>query len=349
MSDENTECKETILKFKESSLIQKLFDQFLIKENILRLANQSSFTFTEWFFDSVILFLFFLVIFYFADLMIWGINSATMVLMTIALVSIIEFIGANYSKVRRWLSSEEQTNKVLDNIVNIPSPELERKVDDLRFSSRCLNKLFSIISDDPNRIPPYIVERIVTNQALTQENLNKIFMPKTLLNVREEVIFNVIFRKRDKLTKQNIQNIFNSFSDNDRILKMLIATQKDSKEILEDRSQRDIYIQFYDKYQNRKEQIDFFMKINPVFFLREYGKYFSLIVGALLTIAFLYLGYLSETTTGISSTYSSLQYISIAFFAPWFLIGIFRMFISMPLLNFLWRNYYKRFKINVIN
>jgi len=142
MSDENTECKETILKFKESSLIQKLFDQFLIKENILRLANQSSFTFTEWFFDSVILFLFFLVIFYFADLMIWGINSATMVLMTIALVSIIEFIGANYSKVRRWLSSEEQTNKVLDNIVNIPSPELERKVDDLRFSSRCLNKLY---------------------------------------------------------------------------------------------------------------------------------------------------------------------------------------------------------------
>jgi hypothetical protein len=348
INQENME-NDNISKYKENSIIQKLFDQFLIKPNILRIANQTSFTFTEWFFDSVILFLLFLVLFYFENLLIWGINSATLILIIIALFAIIEFIGANVTIFRRMFSSDEQTNKVLNNIGTIPSPKLEQRINELRFSPRCINKVLEMISDNPDKIPPYLFEQIITNQSITQENLNKLFTTKILLNIREEVIFNLFFRKRDKLTKQNIKTVIDNFSQNDRILKMLAATQKDSVELMINHPKKSEFNQLFNKYHIREEHIDIFMKINPVFLMKKYGKFASLAIGFILTITFFYFLFSPEMQTYASSTYTSLQYFFVALFGPWFLIGLFQAFISMPLLNRLWKNYYERFKNNVLN
>jgi hypothetical protein len=207
-----------------------------------------------------------------------------------------------------------------------------------------MNYLLSIVEQDKNKIPPHIVDKILTYQDLTKENLDKIFCPEILRNLREKTIISILFKKIDKLTPENINAVYDTFKDNDQILKVLFATQYDSKSLLDSETGTQKINGYFQKYQIKKEQYDIFLKLIPINHFKGIEKGFLLLFWIIFFIGFV----AASFSPSFSPNADILSKMFAILFFPFFFSSIIVVLFVMPVLNFFRRRYTNHFLKNIM-
>jgi len=328
----------------QNSIIQLFLDQFKFKQSLLTIFSHTSFNITSRFVDASILFLFLAFIFGINGLLKWDFTTPMITLGIIALFAIIELIGTNTTFFKKFFDTDKKTRSFLDNLDSMSTQQIEDDINYLNFSSSNMNYLLSIIEKDKNKISPNIVEKILTSQDLTKENLDKIFSPILLRNLREKTIITILFKKREKLTPENINCVYDTFRDNDQILKVLFATQYDSKSLLQRGGDVQKLNEYFEKYQVKKEQYDILLKLIPINHFEGIKK------GILFILWIIFL--LAEIVGSFSVPYSQNVDVIAKLFAILFIPAFFSSFIVvifvMPVLRFFRHRYTDRFLKNVL-
>jgi len=258
-----------------NSVIQRFCDQFEIKDPILKLVNKTSLKLTSQFFDLIILVIFLFIIFYESGILKYELNTPAITLIMILFVAMIELIGAHTSLLKRFFINDEKAKYFFNNAPSMTYKQMEDYIENLYFSSKCINRLLKLLAQNPNYLPKEIIDRIISTQDLTKENLDLLFSPNIIKYIRTSMIMHILLQKQNKLTQENIQNIYNHYIDDRTMIKILIATQSDVNILLREGEHEDLS-RYYTNFQVKKEQIDFWLKINPTFLYNNIRKYFSL-------------------------------------------------------------------------
>jgi len=346
MTDSSEDSKKPLNQIlnEQNSIIQLFLDQFKFKQSLLTIFSHTSINITPRFIDAFVLFIFLAFIFGINGLVKWDPTTPMITLGIIALFAIIELIGTNTTFFKKFFDTDKKTRSFLDNLDSMSTKQIEDDINYLNFSSSNMNYLLSIVEKDKNKISPHIVEKILNSQDLTKENLDKIFSPTLLQNLRERTIILILFKKMEKLTPENINTVFETFKDNDQILKVLFATQYDSKSLLKYDEESHKLTGYFEKYQVKKEQYDVFLKLIPINHFEGIKSGFLLI----LWIIFL----LAEIVVSFSVPYSqNVDIIAKMFailFVPVFLSSLIVVIFVMPVLRFFRRRYTDHFLKNVL-
>ncbi|MEI8270680.1 MAG: hypothetical protein WCG45_04875, partial [bacterium] len=232
----------------------------------------------------------------------------------------------------------------LDNLDSMSNKQIEDDMNYLNFSSSNMNYLLSIVEQDKNKIPPHIVEKILTSQGLTKENLDKIFSPKILNNLREKAIIIILFKKMDKLTPENINAVYDTFRDNDQILKVLFATQYDSKSLLNHEGDVQKLNGYFEKYQINKEQYDILLKLIPINHFEGIKMGFLLLFWLLFFIGGLVSSFSPFYSQNVDIVSKMFSILFLPFVGSLLIVVVF----VMPVLRFFRRHYTDHFLKNVM-
>jgi hypothetical protein len=224
------------------------------------------------------------------------------------------------------------------------SKQIEDDINYLNFSSSNMNYLLSIIEQDRNKIPPHIVEKILISQDLTKENLDKIFTQNVLNNLREKVIITILFKKMDKLTPDNITIVYDTCRENDQIIKVLFATQYDSKSLLKSDNAEQKLTGYFEKFQVKKEQYDIVLKLIPINHFEGIKASFLLV----LWVVFLLAGIVASFSPPYSQNVDIISKMVTIFFVPFFFSSVIVAIFVIPVLRFFRRHYTERFLKNVM-
>jgi hypothetical protein len=247
------------------SVIQFFLDQFKIKSTILNYTNEeTSLRISSRLFDTLILFFFLLFVFWETGILNLEWSSVTVILGVIALVALTEFLGINTTLFKRFISKDEKSKIFFRNINSMTHNEMMQFAKFHVFSPKCINYLLEKLKEDKNQMPPDIVEYILTTQDLTKGNLDLMFSQEVMGNIRESAICNTLFRKRNQLTQQNIADIYETFKGNEKIIKMLTATQCDSYIALEKFKDDLRLLNYYNAFQIKRQHFDFWLKFFPI-------------------------------------------------------------------------------------
>jgi hypothetical protein len=346
MTDSSEDSKKTLNQIlnEQNSIIQLFLDQFKFKQSLLTIFSQTSINITPRFIDAFVLFLFLTFIFGINGLVKWDPTTPMITLGIIALFAIIELIGTNTTFFKKFFDTDKKTRSFLDNLDSMSTKQIEDDINYLNFSSSNMNYLLSIVEKDKNKISPHIVEKILTSQDLTKENLDKIFCPEILRNLREKTIIAILFKKMDKLTPENINAVYDTFKDNDQILKVLFATQYDSKSLLDSEVGSQKINGFFEKYQIKKEQYDLFLKLIPINHFKGIEKGFLLVFWIIFLIGFV----VASFSPSFSPNSNILSIMLAILFFPFFFSSIIVVLFVMPVLNFFKRRYTNHFLKNVM-
>jgi len=347
MADPSDDSKKSINRIlnEQNSIIQLFLDQFKFKQSLLTIFNQTSVNITPRFVDASVLFLFLAFIFGINSLLKYEWTTPMITLGIIAFSAIIELIGTNTTFFKKFFDTDKKTRKFLDNLDSMSSKQIEDDINYLNFSSGNMNYLLSIVEQDKNKIPPHIVDKILTSQDLTKENLDKIFCPKILENLREKTIIAILFKKMDILTPENIYAVYDTYRNNDQILKVLFATQYDSKSTLlchEGDSQK--INEYFEKFQVRREQYDFILKLIPINHFKGIEKGFLLILWGLFFIGFIVASLTPSMSPNVDIWSKLISILIMPLFLSSIIVGVF----VMPVLNFFRRRYENRLLKNIM-
>jgi hypothetical protein len=328
----------------QNSIIQLFLDQFKFKQSLLTIFNHTSVNISPRFIDASVLFLFLTFIFGINGLLKWDLTTPMITLGIVALFAIIEIIGTNTTFFKKFFDTDKKTRSFLDNLDSMSTNKIEDDINYLNFSSGNMNYLLSIVEQDKNKIPPHIVEKILISQDLTKENLDKIFSPKILNNFREKAIITILFKKLDKLTPENINAVYDTFRDNDQILKVLFATQYDSKYLLKNDGNTQKLNEYFEKYQIKKEQYDIVLKLVPI------NHFEGIKTGFLLLFWLIFL--MGAVVASFSQPYSQnvdiISKLLSILFLPLFASSLIVVIFVLPVLRFFRRHYTNRFLKNVM-
>jgi len=328
----------------QNSIIQLFLDQFKFKQSLLTIFSHTSINITPRFIDAFVLFIFLAFIFGINGLVKWDPTTPMITLGIIALFAIIELIGTNTTFFKKFFDTDKKTRSFLDNLDSMSTKQIEDDINYLNFSSSNMNYLLSIVEKDKNKISPHIIEKILTSQDLTKENLDKIFSPALLQNLREKTIISILFKKMEKLTPENINAVYETFKDNDQILKVLFATQYDSKFLLKHNEDSRKLTAYFEKYQVKKEQYDIFLKLIPINHFEGIKSGFLLI----LWIIFLFAEIFVSFTIPYSQNVDIIAKMFAILFVPAFLSSLIVVIFVLPVLRFFRRRYTDHFLKNVL-
>jgi hypothetical protein len=328
----------------QNSIIQLFLDQFKFKQSLLTLFSHTSINITPRFIDASVLFLFLTFIFGINGLLKWDLTTPMITLGIIALFAFIELIGTNTTFFKKFFDTDKKTRSFLDNLDSMSSKQIEDDINYLNFSSSNMNYLLSIIEQDRNKIPPHIVEKILISQDLTKENLDKIFTQNVLNNLREKVIITILFKKMDKLTPDNITIVYDTCRENDQIIKVLFATQYDSKSLLKSDNAEQKLTGYFEKFQVKKEQYDIVLKLIPINHFEGIKASFLLV----LWVVFLLAGIVASFSPPYSQNVDIISKMVTIFFVPFFFSSVIVAIFVIPVLRFFRRHYTERFLKNVM-
>jgi len=267
MSTDESNKRETDAKkiSEPESIIQFFLDQFKIKTTVLDYINEkTSLRLSSRFFDALILLIFLLLVFWETRILTPEISSATVILTVIALAALTEFLGANTTVFKKFISKDEKSKIFLQNISFMTHKEMIRFLNFNIFSPKCINFLLVKVKNDTNQIPPGIVEYILTTQDLTKGNLDLLFSRDVMENLRESIIVRVLYKKQNALTQQNIVNVYECFKGNNKVIQMLVATQYDIQGLLGNYKDDVKLADYFDSFQVRQKHLDFWLRYCPV-------------------------------------------------------------------------------------
>ncbi|MPM45044.1 hypothetical protein SDC9_91729 [bioreactor metagenome] len=277
----------------ENSIVAFFLDTFNLKKFLETIINsQSYFKITHNFINIILLMLFLAFIFWQVNLLKFEKNSATITLMILGFCAIFELLGANTSIFKGFLDSDIKTKKFIEGIPFLSSYKIEKEVKRQNFSQYCLEYFIEKLKD-VNAYSQNTVYIVLDSQYLGKRNLDALFSAEIINNISRKIILKILFRYRNNLTQENMENIYNAYSYDDDIVKMLIATQEYS-DFLKKSYPEDLRLpEYYKKYQTGKKYLDWRLKLLPINKLPYIKKLSKLVV---LLIFFLLLGQLLSTT-----------------------------------------------------
>jgi hypothetical protein len=317
-----------------NSFIDSLFDQFRIKNVIKELFKFLKITSTPQLIDGLIIFTYFLFVFAFLGVIKWEINIAIFTLLVIGVATLLEIVVANTSFLKRRFSNDEKAKFFLENIDSMTDGQIRYNLKIINFSSENIMIFLNKVEINPDKIPGYVIEEILNNNELTKANKDLLFTPAILKNLKDSFVISLLLQYRNELTKENITNLYSVFNKNDDILKFIFATQVESDVLIRDNSGNKVFVDCYDKYQRKKIQYDFWLKlisfrgINRI----ETLFIFVIIIGAMLLGAQI----LNFPLTSLNTpTLIPIASIFSVFLFPFLIASMINGIILSPLFNFL--------------
>jgi len=237
-----------------NSVIKKVFDQFAITHIFKKIIDKTSWKATDQLNDAIVLFIFLFVLFYGSQQIKPEFSLAVVTLIILLIFIIVEFVGANSPYFSRLFFSEEKAEYFIRNLESYKTPEVERNLSLLTFSPKNINSLLSVIQSNKNKVHPYVTDRILLYNPLSSENLDRVFNIDLLRsNLRRDLIIDLLMKYENRLSPENIENIFVVFENDEQLIKTLIATQIDSETLLATHPNCPILEESFKKYHKNAE------------------------------------------------------------------------------------------------
>lgn len=247
----------------ENSVIELLLDMFNFRKLLKTLFSiQRSFYVTDNLISVILFFSLMLFIFWQNDMLHLEMRSAMTTLTVIIAIGFFEFLGANTSIFRGIFIKDAKTKSFLEKIPYMSNFDIEEELINVNFSPKCLDYFIKQL-EDKNKYSPEIVYSILNSQALRTQNLNLLFNQRIVKNLHPTLVMRVLYRRENALSVQSIINIYETFKDDMKVLKVLFATQKYSDCLLETNPERTELKNLYKKYQDDKMHLDIWLKSYP--------------------------------------------------------------------------------------
>lgn len=246
---------------KTDSIIETSLDMFLINPILSFIPPKYI---TRQFITGIILLVFLLYIYISYGIFKLDLSPLMIVWYILLAVLVIEILIKNYKRVCDYFSNDQKSLNFLKDIDSMTDEEMMVILRTHIFSSKCMNRVLTEFKNDLNKFPPYIINYIVTSQDLTKENLDIFFSKETLKNlekVNENIVVEILCQKIDRLTETNIRQTYDVFQNNERLIKILFATQIQSKILFEYSNPK--FQEYFDIFQVKKTHLDCWLKIFP--------------------------------------------------------------------------------------
>jgi hypothetical protein len=262
----------------------------------------------------------------------WSIHM--LILYVTIVLTAAEIVRRNFPILNNWFSNDQKSLYFFENLNSMTDEQMTYFVKFHIFSSKCINKMLKIVRDDVNKIPPDIVEYALTTQDLTKENLDLLFSKDIELN--EYIVKFTLIQKKNQLTDQNLFNILDKYKENPSIIKVLFATQNNTKKFIENNKNIE-FMPYWEKYQIEKKHLDIWLKIIPISWVYIYNRkkfslFYAAIVSSILSTILAFIVASSPFPIGTSSAIVG-QLVITAFISSWFisfvcLTVLFKIFID---------------------
>lgn len=257
---ENMEGKD----MSTDSIISIFFEQLNIKSLLKLIFSKTPIKVTDQFIDAFLLLAFLLIVFYNSGSLKLEWSLATIALVSIFMLAFVDLIASNTPFFKRFFSRDIKTKMFLENIPSMTKREIKDGIKFQIFSSNCMNFFLKSIEKDKDKFPPYFISIVIDTQVLRKENLDLLFSPAILKNILPNVIIDVCFRNKDSLTQEHVKNIYDIYKNNEKIIKILIATQSNSYYLIQKFPETSELSNYYTKYQSNKKHLDWTLKIIPI-------------------------------------------------------------------------------------
>ena len=332
------------------SIISLFFDQLNFKGLLKKIFEKTPIEVTDSFIDATLLFAFLAILLYPLGVLKFELSIYTVLLFAIGLGAILEFIGINTSYLKRFFGTDMRTQIILEKIPSMTKSEIEENIKVLNFSSKCMNLFLQSLEKNQSNYPSFIIDLVIETQVLRKENLDLLLSPKLCENIRPDMMIKVLLKYRDFLTSDNIQNIYDNYKNNNDVIKILVATQKDSYFLIQkpfgnDDSENSIdsnFFEFYKTYQKEGKHLDWILNIIP-------ASKFPDIYNSLFLVSLLGFFALSGLSVALGNiTLQDPEDFVAIFFTPLFLTGIVMGFIIKPIMLKVKKFYNNRFIHNII-
>jgi hypothetical protein len=246
-----------------NSFIRGFFDTFNIKKAVKTVFELTPLKITNQFVDGLIIFVYLLIVFLSLGLVKLEPNLAVITLIIILIPIIIEIFVANSPSLKKYFSNEEKAQIFLSNFHSMTHNQIQENINTINFSATNIGIFLEKSYESKQKIPSYIIKQIISANELTIDHLDIIFSTQnlTIFNNDEDFVIFQLNRFTNKLTQENIKNVYSVFKSNDKVIKMLIATQYESNVLLNEKIADQKGIEYYDIYQNKQKQKDWYLRI----------------------------------------------------------------------------------------
>jgi hypothetical protein len=266
----------------ENSLVAFFLDTFNFKRFLETIANsQTRFKITHNFINIILLLFFLTFVFWQANVLRFDKISTTLTLVILGICAFLEFLGANTSIFRGFFDSDLKNKKFIDNLSVLSSYEIEKEVGYKKFSSSCLDYFIKGLIDI-NKYPQNVIYIILDSQYLTKQNIDLFLSPEIIKNIRPKLIIRFLWMTENRLTQRNILNIYENFSDNRDVVKILIATQEYSDYLIKSHPNDGELSEYFQRYQKEKIHLDWLLKAIPVDILSQIRSFLLFIIVLIL-------------------------------------------------------------------
>ena len=327
----------------ENSVISFILDIFNIRRLLeTMLYSQKWLKITKNFVNVLLLLIFLTFVFWETGTFKFEISPVTTTLMSICLIGLVEIAGANRWILKNRFTREARAKKFFDNLNSMKSKDIKAEMKTQKFSSNCINYLFRKIEKNDTEYPLYLINLIIENQYLDQNNLNLLFSSKFFKAIDENTIKKLLIYKRELLTPENIQTIYETFEDEDDIVKILVASQY-SRFLIKKYPENKRLTSYYENYHLKNEHLTWKLKIfrAPLPVIKKIESFFDVVIFFLLIIYYL------STAFTPSTTYENItQFISIIT-ASSFVTFIFDLLLFNQPYKFFYKKYTNTFIDNV--
>jgi len=262
-----------------------------------------------------------------------------------------DLINSNLDSIIDFYNNSFNRDKKVENFFkrypNMLPRDAEAEVRTLTFTPKAYQNFILSLKDTKNYSHRFI-SLVLERGRLTNSNLDLIFTPDILNRLDKPLICRLLFAYRNSITDANIQNTYETFKNDDEIVRMLIATNQ--SDYLPRAYKLDSLISYYHKFQKKKEHIDLVMKIIPINWLRRINIY------SFYVLLFLSFILISSMEIGVVRIYGGSTFdmlgqaigMVMGFFTfAFFITALISGFIIMPTTMKLYRLYYNRFLKNV--
>jgi hypothetical protein len=255
------------------SIIDRFLDIINVKKLLTVVINKTPLKTTNTFISGLILAIFLTWLYNELHVLQVTLDSWMIVLYILVLFLIVELLGKNVDSIKRLLFNEDNNRAFLKNItISRNVYDTQNEILLRKFSPSNIDFYLNIIETNPHAESGFVLEKLIIGTDLTINNLNKLFSPTIIPFIREEIAIELLLNYRNKLSKENLLNLYNYFRSNDLIIKYICATQSQCEFL---RNENVELATLYKKI--REERKDQFASINleMSYRIRDYKKFSS--------------------------------------------------------------------------
>jgi energy-coupling factor transporter transmembrane protein EcfT len=241
-SDQNSLIESYLDQYGISVFLNNSFEKFPIKTT--KISRQ-----------AIILFIFLLFVFNSAHLLALDFSIPMISLYGLILIILIDLIPRNSSHLgyfKKYLFSEEKNRVFLDNLCKYRNNDIEHEIRLRDFSSSTICYFLEKIRSDPNKYHEFIIETVLQTSRLSPENLDQIFTEEILSHLREKFIIRLLIKYQNQLSQKNLEVLYYYIKSNDRLVRLLIATQNQSESICKKLGNEEKLKKYYEQFQLEK-------------------------------------------------------------------------------------------------